>query len=526
MIELQSYLLGAWHGGTASGDNLVDPVKGTNLAHTSSTGLDLAAALEYSRRVGVPSLQQMSYKDRAGLLSKIAAVLSANRDEYLRISLENSGSSPADASIDIDGSIFTLKYFARVGSSLTADRYLLDGAVESLSKDGSFQAQHFLFPLKGVAILINAFNFPAWGLWEKAAPALLSGVPIFAKPATATVWLTNQMVSDVIAANILPPGSLSLLCGGARELLDHVQSNDVVSFTGSAQTAERIRTNGSVTRHSTRINIEADSLNCAVLGPEARPGTAEFDLFVREVVREMTVKTGQKCTAIRRAIVPAAVLQEVADAISARLTQLTVGDPRNPEVRMGPVVNKIQQRHALEGISLLQSEARVVCGASPDFAPLDADPRVSCFVQPTLFACASPLSANHVHTVEVFGPVATLLPYGDVQEAFDLARLSGGSLVGSIFSADDEFSAQAIRELAHSHGRILSVNESVGQSQTGHGNVMPMCLHGGPGRAGAGEELGGLRALSFYHRRAVVQSSLGLLNAFASHGAESRARES
>jgi 3,4-dehydroadipyl-CoA semialdehyde dehydrogenase len=472
--------------------------------------------------VGNANLQRLTYRERAAILSKIAAVLTANREEYLRISLENSGSSAADAAIDIDGSIFTLKYFARLGAAMTADRFLLDGSFESLSKDGAFQSQHILFPLKGVAILINAFNFPAWGLWEKAAPALLSGVPVFVKPATATAWLTQQMVSDVIQADAVPPGSLSLLCGGARDLLDHVQSNDVVSFTGSAETAERIRSNASVLQHSTRINIEADSLNCSLLGPDVAAGTPEFDLFIREVVREMTVKAGQKCTAIRRVIVGSGVMPAVEEALAARLEKIMVGDPRNPAVRMGPLVNKAQQSLALAGIAALKSESRVVFGESPAFSAVDADPRVACFVQPTLLACDSPRSAGQVHRVEVFGPVATLLPYESSQEALELAAWGGGSLVGSIFTADDEFAARAMFEFAANHGRVLCVNEAIGQSQTGHGNVMPMCLHGGPGRAGAGEELGGLRALAFFHRRAVIQSAGNRIESLRTHGAEFR----
>jgi len=288
-----------------------------------------------------------------------------------------------------------------------------------------------------------------------------------------------------------------------------------VSFTGSAETARRIRSHATITERSTRVNIEADSLNCAVLGCDATPGSAEFDLFVREVVREMTVKAGQKCTAIRRAVVPASMLKNTSEAIAERLAKIIVGDPRNAAVRMGPVVNKTQQRHAQEGIAQLQSEARIVFGDAASFAPLDADPRVACFVQPTLLACDSGPATGTVHRVEVFGPVATLIPYREPQEAFALAGFGGGSLVASIFTADDEFAAHAMRELAATHGRVLCVNESIGQSQTGHGNVMPMCLHGGPGRAGGGEELGGLRALAFYHRRSVLQSSQHRLSAFS-----------
>lgn len=517
-MHLLNYLNGEWTAGSGPGQALYDPVLGTELARATTDGIDLAAALAFARR-GAPTLQALSFAERAALLTKIAEVLSANRAEYLRIALENSGSGEADASIDIDGSIFTLKYFARSGAALGAAHYLREGASQSISKDGLFHAQHLLLPVRGCAIFINAFNFPAWGLWEKAAPALLSGVPVFAKPATATAWLTQRMVQDVIAANILPKGALSVMCGSARDLLDHVTAADVVSFTGSAETAHRIRTHAALVRNSTRLNIEADSLNSALLGPDAKPGSAEFDLFVREVVREMTIKAGQKCTAIRRALVPAAIHKEVADAIAAKLAKVTVGNPRNANVRMGPLVSKSQQAAALDGLQQLKADTTVVFGDGA-FAPVDADASIAAFVPPTLLSCSDPLNARSVHNVEVFGPVTTLVPYANEAQAYDLARLGLGSLVASVFSADDAFNQRAALALADSHGRVLCVNEAVGQTQTGHGNAMPSCLHGGPGRAGGGEELGGLRALGFYHRRCAIQGQATRLATLAQDSAE------
>jgi 3,4-dehydroadipyl-CoA semialdehyde dehydrogenase len=328
------------------------------------------------------------------------------------------------------------------------------------------------------------------------------------------------MVEDVVKAGALPEGALSIVCGSAGDLLDHVTGADVVSFTGSAETALRIRGHAAVLRNSTRVNVEADSLNVALLGPEAKPGTPEFDFFVREVVREMTIKAGQKCTAIRRILVPAAQRGAVEEAIRAKLAKTVVGNPRNKDVRMGPLVSKAQQQAAVEGIAALKREASVVFDGGPDFKPLDADAALAAFVPPTLLSCSDALGARAVHSIEVFGPVATVVPYTGTEQAYAIARLGQGSLVASVFSADAQFLAQAAVELAESHGRVLAVNAAIGSMHTGHGNVMPQCLHGGPGRAGGGEELGGLRALAFYHQRSAIQGPLDCLNTVAAQAAE------
>ena len=521
-MKLSNYVCGRWTEGRGPGAALRDPVLGTELARASTEGVDFAAALAHGRNAGGAALRSLGYAERAALLGKIADVLSANRSAYFEIALANSGSPESDASIDIDGAIFTLKHYARAGAALGGARYLKDGEMVRLAKDEAFQALHIAQPLRGVAILINAFNFPAWGLWEKAAPALLSGVPVLAKPATATAWLTQRMVEDVVKAGVLPEGALSIVCGSAGDLLDHVTGADVVSFTGSAETALRIRGHAAVLRSSTRVNVEADSLNAAILGPEAAPGTAEFDLLVREVAREMTVKAGQKCTAIRRVLVPAAQRAAVEDAIAARLAKTLVGNPRNKDVRMGPLVSRAQQQAAIEGIASLKREAKAVFEGGADFKPVDADPALAAFVPPTLLSCGDALGARAVHEVEVFGPVATVIPYADADQAFAIARLGQGSLVASVFSADTQFLARAAVELGESHGRVLAVNAAIGSSHTGHGNVMPQCLHGGPGRAGGGEELGGLRALAFYHRRSAIQGHTDCLNAVAAQAADLR----
>ena len=504
-MKLLNYVCGEWKEGAGIGEALIDPVTGDELARISSQGVDLKAGLEFARSRGGIGLREFSYRERADMVAKIADVLTANRDEYFRISLLNSGATQADASFDVDGAIYTMKYYAKAGRSLAEGKILAEGAGIPLSKTGAFSAQHFLTPLKGAAIFINAFNFPAWGLCEKAAPALLSGVPIVVKPASPTAWLTQRMVEDIIKANILPPGAISIVCGSARDLLDHVTEGDVVSFTGSAETAARIRSHASMLRHSVRVNIEADSINSAILGPGAAPGSDLFDLLVKEVVREMTLKAGQKCTAIRRILVARQNMKGLGEAISSRLNSLKVGNPRNPEVKVGPVVNKAQQTSCLEGLKQLKKECSVVFGGDENFQPIDADPQKSAFVQPTLLACENGATAKFVHDVEVFGPAATLIAYDSPEDLIALARHGRGSLVASIFSSDLGFAEKVVLGIGDLHGRVMVIDSNVGSQHTGHGNVMPNCLHGGPGRAGGGEELAGLRALLLYHRRFVVQ---------------------
>jgi 3,4-dehydroadipyl-CoA semialdehyde dehydrogenase len=504
-MMLPSYVSGQWREGAGAGDPLVDPVTGDELARISSQDIDVPAALEFARSRGGAALRQSTYRERAQLLAKIAEALAANRDEYFRLSLLNSGATQADASFDVDGAIYTMKHYAKIGQTLADGRMLKEGGVVPLSKTGAFVGQHFLVPTKGAAVFINAFNFPAWGFCEKAAPALLAGVPIVVKPASATAWLTHRMVEDVVKAGILPAGAISLLCGSARDLLDHVCESDIISFTGSADTAALLRSHSNVSRRSVRINIEADSINSAILGPDGAPGTEVFDGLVKEVVREMTLKAGQKCTAIRRVLVPRGHLKAVGDAISARLSSIKVGNPRNPDVEVGPVVNKAQQSSCLAGLKQLKEECAVLFGGDAGFQPIDADPQRSAFVPLTLLSCEKGLHAKFVHDVEVFGPVATLVAYEGLEDLIAIARRGLGSLVVSIFSNDPDFVQNVTLGIGDLHGRVLVVDSTVGGQHTGHGNVLPSCLHGGPGRAGGGEELAGLRALLLYHRRFVVQ---------------------
>ncbi|MCP5426328.1 MAG: 3,4-dehydroadipyl-CoA semialdehyde dehydrogenase [Gammaproteobacteria bacterium] len=521
-MMLLNNVCGEWIAGQGPGQPLFDPVLGTELARASTQGVDYGAALDYARQVGGANLRRLSFAERATLLNRIAEVLTAKRDSYYEIALANSGSPAADAAFDIDGAIYTLKYYAKAAKPLGDAHYLKDGDFVRLGKDESFQALHLAAPLRGVAIHINAFNFPAWGLWEKAAPTLLSGVPIFAKPATSTAWLAQRMVEDVANSGVLPAGALSIACGSAGDLLDHVTGDDAVVFTGSAATAVHIRSHPAVVRNGARLNIEADSLNSVLLGPDVKAGDPEFDLFIKEVAREMTLKAGQKCTAIRRILVPAPLLTAVSEALIARLAKVSVGNPRNPSVKMGPLVSQAQQTAVQEGIAALSRDAEVVFAGGPDFRLIDADPSVGAFVPPTLLICSKPLQSSLVHDEEVFGPVATLMAYDGLEQALDIARLGKGSLVASVFSGDDAFIEAALIGLAGSQGRILAINREVGPSNTGHGNVMPMCLHGGPGRAGGGEELGGLRALRFYHRLSALQGPLKSLQALAQNAAELR----
>lgn len=506
---LQNYLGGRWQGATAQAVALLDPVLGTELVRVGATGVDLAAGFTFARENGAAALRAMTYGERAAMLGAINKVLQGHRDEYFRIATANSGTVRGDSAIDIDGGLYTLGFYAKLGESLGSQRVLLDGEPARLGKDPLFQSQHLLRPTRGLALLINAFNFPSWGLWEKAAPALLSGVPVIVKPATATAWLAQRMVADVVKANVVPAGALSVVCGSSDGLMDQLQVHDVLSFTGSAQTAALIRSHAAVTRHSVRVNIEADSLNAAVLLPGETPASSAFDLFIKEVTREMTVKSGQKCTAIRRVLVPESLYSATAEALSARLEQITVGNPRNDSVRMGSLVSRMQLGAVQEGLSLLQRHTQTLHDGARH-ALLDADPAVAACIGPTLLGTRDSDRADAVHEIEVFGPVATVLAYRDIAHAMALARRGQGSLVASIYGSDPAALAASAVELADSHGRVHVVSPDVASSQTGHGNVMPQSVHGGPGRAGGGEELGGLRALAFYHRRSAVQSSTSL----------------
>lgn len=509
---LSNFVGGRWQAGSGAGSPLFDPVLGDELGRVDATGLDLTAAFAFAREQGGAALRALTYRERGALLGAVVKLLQANRDAYYAIATANSGTVKNDSAVDIDGGIYTLSTYAKLGETLGDRRHLVDGEPARLGKEPLFQSQHVQVPTRGVALFINAFNFPSWGLWEKAGPALLSGVPVIVKPATATAWLTQRMVKDVVDAGILPAGALSVICGSSAGLLDRLQPFDVVSFTGSAETAAVIRSHPAIVERSVRVNIEADSLNSALLLPGEAAGSEAFELLVKEVAREMTQKSGQKCTAIRRVLVPEPLYAAAAEAISARLAKTTVGNPRNETVRMGALVSRAQLVSVRHGLAVLKAQAEVLHDGAKH-ALVDADPAVACIVGPTLLGTRQPDTADRVHDTEVFGPVATLVPFRDREHALQLIRRGQGSLVASLYGADAAALFSTALELTDSHGRVHVVSPDVAALHTGHGNVMPQSLHGGPGRAGGGEELGGARALNFYHRRAAVQASTAVLAA-------------
>jgi 3,4-dehydroadipyl-CoA semialdehyde dehydrogenase len=514
MIQLESYVDGNWRRGAGEGRPLVNPTTGEIIGAVDATGLDLAAAFRHARQMGGPALRALSFAERAQRLGDIAGVLTANRDSYAEIARTNSGNTAADAAVDIDGGIGTLKYYARLGKPLGSTRIIIEPGDDQLTRAETFRARHVWTTRSGVALHINAYNFPSWGLWEKVAVAFLAGMPVIAKPASATAWLAERMVRDVIAANVLPPGSLSLICGAGDDLLYELAPMDCLAFTGSAKTGQWLREHPRVIEAAPRVAIEADSINAAVLMPEVAPGSDVFGVFLAEIIRAVTVKAGQLCTNIRRVLVAEERFGEVCDAIHSAVAQkVVVGDPGNSAVTLGPLVNDGQRSSALDGIKSLLREARVVTGGAIPQTALDADPGRGAFLAPTVLAADR--SNGLVHQVEVFGPVVTVLPYRSTDEAAALCRRGGGSLAISLYGEDATAADALALDIASHHGRVLVVDPAVGAGHTGHAIVMPQCVHGGPGRAGGGEELGGLRGLRFYMQRTAVQGSSAMLGRIA-----------
>ena len=509
---LQSHIAGRWFGRDAA-QTLRSAVNGAPVAATHAEAIDFAEAVQHARRVGVPALLALDFQQRAARLKALAKYLAERKEQLYAVSA-HTGATRADGWIDIEGGTGTLFAYAGIGGNeLPSGNLVHEGPVVPLGKHGAFAGTHILVPRGGVAVHINAFNFPVWGLLEKFAPSFLAGMPCIAKPATATSYLTEALVRLVVESKLLPEGSLQLIIGGTGDLLDRLDGQDVVTFTGSADTAAKLRTHPNLVRASVPFNAEADSLNCAILAPDVAPGDEEFDLFVKEVAREMTVKAGQKCTAIRRAIVPRDRLDAVAQALAARLAKTVVGDPAVEGVRMGALASHAQVVDVAARVAQLRAGAEVVYDGGSGFAPVGDGTRDGAFFAPTLLACARPLEVDAVHAVEAFGPVSTLMPYDDLDEALVLAARGQGSLVGTLVTRDAAVAAHAIPRAAATHGRLLVLDREAAAESTGHGSPLPPLKHGGPGRAGGGEELGGLRAVKHYLQRAAVQGSPSMLRA-------------
>ncbi len=507
---LQSYIGGHWQGQQAA-SALRSAVNGATIAHTHSDVLDFGEAVEHARRKGLPALMAMDFQERAQRLKALAKYLLEHKEHLYAISA-HTGATKVDSWIDIDGGAGTLFAYASIGNNeLPSGNLVHEGPAFAIGKKGGFSGTHVLVPRGGLAVHINAFNFPVWGLLEKFAPSFLAGMPCIGKPASATSYLTEAAMRLIVQSGILPEGSLQLVIGGTGDLLNRLNGADVVTFTGSADTASRLRVHPNLIANSVPFNAEADSLNCAILGPDVSPDDEEFGLFVKEVAREMTVKAGQKCTAIRRAIVPARLLDAVCEQVAARLAKITVGDPSDERVRMGPLASHAQQADVAERIALLRKDAELVYAGKEDW--IGEGTSDGAFCAPTLLACRQPMEVDSVHHIEAFGPVSTVMAYEDLDQALTLAARGQGSLVATLVTRDSAVAAKAIPAMAAWHGRLHILDRESAVESTGHGSPLPTLKHGGPGRAGGGEELGGLRAVKHYLQRAAVQGSPNMLAA-------------
>ena len=503
MKKYENYALGNWVSGNGNETVLHNAITGAEIG-TVSSGLDFSSMMEYARNIGGPALRKLTFQQRGLMLKKLALHLHRVKSKFYPISFQT-GATKIDSWIDIEGGIGNLFANASLRRQFPDQYFHVEGSAAPLSKNGTFIGHHILVPKQGVAIHINAFNFPIWGMLEKIAVNLMAGVPAIVKAATLTSFLTESMVREIIESDILPKGSLQLICGSARGILDHVDSEDVVTFTGSADTGKMLKSNQRLIEKAVPFNMEADSLNCSVLGEDALPGTSEFDIFIKEVQKEMTVKAGQKCTAVRRVIVPEKLIEDVQIALGQRLSKTTIGDPSVEGVRMGSLAGKSQKTEVLENINKLAKSQEIVFGNEESFEVVGANKDKGAFVSPFLFLNSYPFKNLDCHDIEVFGPVATIMPYKDVNEAIKLARLGKGSLVCSLVTNDMKLAEQFVLGASSMHGRILVLNESCAKESTGHGSPMPLLTHGGPGRAGGGEEMGGIRGIKHYMQRTAIQ---------------------
>ena len=512
-MKLPSYVTGQWVEGSDTGREIFDAVSGAPLCHVTSEGVDFAATVRYARETGGAALRAMTFHERAAALKAMAKDLMGRKEDFYAISAKT-GATRSDGWVDIEGGIGTVfSYASMVTRELPNDTVMVEGPMERLSAQGTFVGRHILTSKPGVAVHINAFNFPCWGMLEKIAPSLAAGMPVIVKPATPTAYLTEAMVRAIIEAGHLPEGALQLICGGVGDLLDQLNEQDVVTFTGSAVTGRKLRTHPNIVTNSIPFTMEADSLNCCILGESVQPDDEEFGLFIKEVAKEITVKAGQKCTAIRRVIVPADRLQAVADALQSRLDKTVVGDPAIEQVRMGPLVGADQARDVRASVEKLASECQVIYGGKETFDLEGVDNSSGAFFPATVLLCDEPHKKQLVHEVEAFGPVTTLMPYSGLDDAVAIAAMGKGSLAGSLFTYDDEEARTIILGAAAWHGRMLVINRDCAGESTGHGSPLAQMVHGGPGRAGGGEELGGLRAIKHYMQRTAIQASPTTLTA-------------
>lgn len=505
-MKLGNYVLGSWKEGNDAGKPLYNAINGEQIALATSAGLNFGDILDYGRTKGGQALRKMTFQERGLMLKALALHLMSKKKDYYQLSWAT-GATKVDSWIDIEGGIGNLFANASLRKQFPDLPYYVDGEAAPLSKGGSFIGHHIMVPKQGVAVHINAFNFPVWGMLEKIAVNLMAGVPAVVKPATITCFLTELVVKDIAASGILPEGSLQLICGSANGILDYAESEDVITFTGSASTGKMLKAHPRLIDKAIPFNMEADSLNCSVLGEDAKPGTVEFDLFVKEVRKEMTVKAGQKCTAIRRIIVPENLVEDVQIALGKALAKTTLGDPQVEGVRMGALAGEAQVKEVKERVLQLSESQEIVFGDLNQFNVLGADKEKGAFMAPILFRNDDPFNKTDVHEMEAFGPVSTILPYKNLDEAIRLAQMGKGSLVSSIVTANDDTAREYVVGSANMHGRILVLNADCAAESTGHGSPMPLLTHGGPGRAGGGEEMGGKRGVLHYMQRTAIQGS-------------------
>ena len=500
----ENYALGKWIKGDGEGTALFNAINGEKIGTASSNGLDFSQMMKYGREVGGPSLRKMTFQERGLMLKKLALHLHSIKNKFYKTS-SYTGATKIDSWIDIEGGIGNIFANASLRKEFPDLPYYIDGKYAKLSQNETFIGHHIMVPKEGICIHINAYNFPIWGMLEKISVNFMAGVPAIVKPATLTCYLTELMVREIIASNILPEGSLQLICGSANGIIDHATSEDVITFTGSASTGKKLKSNSNLIDNSVPFNMEADSLNCSILGKDAIPGSTNFDIFIKEVQKEMTVKTGQKCTAIRRVIVPEEFIKDVIDSLAKRLDKTIIGDPIVEGVRMGPLAGLSQKREVIDKIIELEKSQDIVYGNLYDFNVIGADINKGSFLAPILFLNEHPTTNTDCHEIESFGPVATIMPYKDIDQAIKIARMGKGSLVCSIVTNDMKIAENFVLGAASMHGRILILNEACAKESTGHGSPMPLLKHGGPGRAGGGEEMGGKRGILHYLQRTAIQ---------------------